>query len=264
MENQIDLLILPPHCSHVLQPLDVGVFSAFKRRYTTETDAISRLSSQRIPRREWIELFTRARIKAITKENILAGWRGAGLSPRNSWRVLKDLPSEATTIQTLPHTPPEQEGLDLSLLKSSPPEPIELLQSNQQFTEALRRYTDVISPVKRYGERMTRMCKTQNATLAIMAKQLAEQSELLRKRKRSSKGKRVELEGVSVYSQANVLRIARETEATPVAKRPRGRPCKVRIEDIENQEGTAISETSSEGSIIELEDYIGCRTRSHA
>ena len=37
MENQIDLLIMPPHCSHILQPLDVGVFSAFKRYHSAET-----------------------------------------------------------------------------------------------------------------------------------------------------------------------------------------------------------------------------------
>jgi hypothetical protein len=34
MEHIIDLLIMPPHCSHVLQPLDVGVFPAFKRYCT--------------------------------------------------------------------------------------------------------------------------------------------------------------------------------------------------------------------------------------
>ena len=52
MENGIDLLIMPPHCSHILQPLDVGVFSAFKRYHTVETHTLSRLSSQRIPRSE--------------------------------------------------------------------------------------------------------------------------------------------------------------------------------------------------------------------
>jgi hypothetical protein len=45
IENKIDLLIMPPHCSHILQPLDVGVFAAFKRFHTIETHAISQLSS---------------------------------------------------------------------------------------------------------------------------------------------------------------------------------------------------------------------------
>ena len=44
MENNIDLLVMPPHYSHLLQPLNVGVFSAFKRAYVNETDATSRLS----------------------------------------------------------------------------------------------------------------------------------------------------------------------------------------------------------------------------
>ncbi|KYG39556.1 hypothetical protein M433DRAFT_48760, partial [Acidomyces richmondensis BFW] len=30
MDNAIDILILPPHCSHALQPLDVSVFSPTK------------------------------------------------------------------------------------------------------------------------------------------------------------------------------------------------------------------------------------------
>jgi len=31
IKNAIDLLILPPHTSHILQPLDVGVFAPLKR-----------------------------------------------------------------------------------------------------------------------------------------------------------------------------------------------------------------------------------------
>ena len=95
MEHSIDLLIMPPHCSHVLQPLDVGVFSAFKWYHTVEMHALSRLSSQRIPRAEWVELLSRARSKALTKENILAGWRGTGLWPVAPMHVLRNLPKES-------------------------------------------------------------------------------------------------------------------------------------------------------------------------
>jgi hypothetical protein len=56
MENDIDLLVMPPHCSHLLQPLDVGVFAAFKRAHSNQTDHTSRLSSQRISRSEWIQI----------------------------------------------------------------------------------------------------------------------------------------------------------------------------------------------------------------
>ena len=83
---------------------------------------------------------------------------------------------------------------------------------------------------------MTRLCETQNATIAIQARQIAEQSELLRKRKKATKGKRVRLDGVTVYTTAEVLRIAREEEARTEAKRPRGRPHKVVIIERSSEE----------------------------
>lgn len=91
MENSIDLLIMPPHCSHLLQPLNVGVFSAFKRAHARETDAISQHSSHRIPRAEWMQMFIRARKKAVTLDNILSGWRGSGLIPSNPQKILNQL-----------------------------------------------------------------------------------------------------------------------------------------------------------------------------
>lgn len=72
IENKIDLLMMPPHCSHILQPLDVGVFAAFMRFHTVETYTISRLSSQRISRAKWIKLLSRAREKAMIRGNILS------------------------------------------------------------------------------------------------------------------------------------------------------------------------------------------------
>ena len=53
VDDAIDLLIMPPHCSHILQPLDVSVFSPFKRALAAETDALSRLDTKRLQRVEW-------------------------------------------------------------------------------------------------------------------------------------------------------------------------------------------------------------------
>jgi hypothetical protein len=93
------------------------------------------------------------------------------------------------------------------LLQSSPPEPVELLKSNKRFTELLRKCHSIVLLVRRYAERMTRLCKTQNTTIAIQAKQIAEQFEVLQERKKVMKQKRVQLEGVAVYTTADVLHI---------------------------------------------------------
>jgi hypothetical protein len=52
MENDIDLLIIPPHCSHLLQLLDIRVFAALKHAHLSETNSTSQLSLQRISRHE--------------------------------------------------------------------------------------------------------------------------------------------------------------------------------------------------------------------
>jgi hypothetical protein len=52
MRHAIDLLTLPPHCSHTVQPLDVGVFAPIKRDLASETNAALRLDTDRIPRVE--------------------------------------------------------------------------------------------------------------------------------------------------------------------------------------------------------------------
>jgi len=38
INNDIVLLILPPHTSHLLQPLDVGVFGALKTAMSRQVD----------------------------------------------------------------------------------------------------------------------------------------------------------------------------------------------------------------------------------
>ena len=183
IENGNDLLVMPPHCSYLLQPLDVGVFSAFKRAHGDEMDTVSRLSTQRISKAEWLQTFIRLRTKAVTASNIQAGWRGTGLVPSNPSKVLDRLPTEPPAPQRPTHTPPDQVALNLSLLRSSPPDGTELQISNAQFVASLRKHQALRTPVYRYAERMTRMCETQNATIALQAQQLKQQSELLNAQK---------------------------------------------------------------------------------
>jgi hypothetical protein len=124
MENNTDLLIMPPHCSHILQPLDVGVLAAFKRYNTIKTHAISWLSSQRIPHSKWIEVLSRARKKAMSKENILSGWHGTGLWLALPIQVLRGLPKGSPIPIPQSITPRATTTLNLPLLQISPPEPV--------------------------------------------------------------------------------------------------------------------------------------------
>jgi DDE superfamily endonuclease/Tc5 transposase DNA-binding domain/helix-turn-helix, Psq domain len=87
--NNIKLIYLPAHSSHVLQPLDLSVFSLIKSHYRKEIDRIAMYDDTGpVKKIRFIEFYDRARQFALTVRNIQSGWRGAGLVPFNPTKVL--------------------------------------------------------------------------------------------------------------------------------------------------------------------------------
>jgi 4-hydroxybenzoate polyprenyltransferase len=79
-ENNIHLLFLPPHSSHVLQPLDISIFSPFKRAYRKYLGDLGfQGDSTVINKRNFVHCYERARNDALTSQNIRNGWKGIGL-----------------------------------------------------------------------------------------------------------------------------------------------------------------------------------------
>ena len=155
MENAIDLLILPPYTSHVLQPLDVSCFAPLKQALALETDATSRLDSSRVPKVEWVEAYIRARERAFIPSTIQSGFRATGLWPLSAITVLEKLQLQPTATQLSLSTPTNITPLDLSLLDSSPPNGTELRQANAVLNAEIIALNSLRSPVKRYIARMT-------------------------------------------------------------------------------------------------------------
>ena len=54
IENKIDLLVLLPYCSYVLQLLDISIFILLKRALAIKMDSVARLDPSYIVRIEWI------------------------------------------------------------------------------------------------------------------------------------------------------------------------------------------------------------------
>jgi hypothetical protein len=73
--------MLHPHCSHILQYLDVSVFSPLKRVLAAETDAVARLDAGRVSCIEWTQMYIQTREKAFNAANIKSGWRNTRLKP---------------------------------------------------------------------------------------------------------------------------------------------------------------------------------------
>jgi hypothetical protein len=87
--NNIYLVYLPPHSSHVLQPLDLAVFSSLKTAYRKYVgDHSSHTHSTPIGKRYFLKCYYKARIDGLTAKNIKSGWQASGLWPLNSGKPL--------------------------------------------------------------------------------------------------------------------------------------------------------------------------------
>ena len=68
IQNRITLFILPPHTSHLLQPLDVAIFGPLKKRLTAALSHLNQAQLVRIQKIEWIEAYIQARSEACTRK----------------------------------------------------------------------------------------------------------------------------------------------------------------------------------------------------
>jgi hypothetical protein len=180
----IDLLILPPHCSHLLQPLDVGVYRPLKRFHAQELDRYTRAGLKRTQRSHWVEIFKSIREKGLIPLNIRSGWRAAGLIPFLPEIVLANLPVQAVEPSCTPENSTLVGTLDLSVFRSSPRDGTELRHANSVFNSSMASSNSPASPARRYAKRMTSLVESQITELTILRKEVKEYKEMLETRKK--------------------------------------------------------------------------------
>jgi hypothetical protein len=95
---------MPPHSSHLLQPLDVACFGPLKKAYGREIEHLIKCSITHISKTEFFPAFYAAHQATMIKKNIQGGFRGAGLAPLDANHVISKL-----DIQLRTPTPPTEE-----------------------------------------------------------------------------------------------------------------------------------------------------------
>lgn len=84
IENQVIILKLPPHSSHLLQPLNLSVFKAYKDIYDLLLVKWQRQNiSQNVPNKVFVELMSVAWEK-VTESTVAAGFRKGGIYQFNN------------------------------------------------------------------------------------------------------------------------------------------------------------------------------------
>jgi hypothetical protein len=243
IDKSIDLVVLPPHTSHILQPLDVGVFSPLKRALSTEIEKLFRLDTRRIPRIEWTEAYITARNRALIPRSIESSFRASGIYPLSPITILSTLRMPTPTSRVTPSPITIPNDLDRSLLDSSPPEGTELREATSLVNSIVRSST-LETPVKRYIERSGLALERTTSENTLLRKELTEARELLRVRKERKKGKRVAIKGKFVFNTKEILELVEEAEAeASKGKLKKRRITRAITPEIEDEEEEDIEES---------------------
>jgi len=99
-EHQIVCFTLPPHTSHNLQPLDVGVFRPFKHHHKAAVEAATRSGCTEFNKLEFLQAISSIRDATFKQSTIKSGWAQAGIWPWDPQKALHKVQEE------LPTTPP--------------------------------------------------------------------------------------------------------------------------------------------------------------
>ena len=106
--ENIEILCLPPHTTHFLQPLDRTVFGPMSSAYNRHcTEYMSENPTNVVCKKSWAKLFKKAWESSMTEANIKSGFRACGIYPYNPAAVPKAAlkPSTQWNVSVAPGTP---------------------------------------------------------------------------------------------------------------------------------------------------------------
>jgi hypothetical protein len=144
-EKKIQLFFLPPHCSHILQPLDVGVFSVYKHYHSEAVEDATATGCTKFGKVDFLAAISSIRAKTFKLSTIRLGFRLSGIWPINPDLVCDQLvdydpykssppPSSCSDLST-PKTVTRFERLENKLLA--------LTEDIEEQTESLNRQRDI-------------------------------------------------------------------------------------------------------------------------
>ena len=83
--NQVEVVCFPPHCTHLLQPLDDIPYARLKAAYQQElADFNLRISGQKMSQIQFFRIFVPAFTTALAPELVRKGFERTGIYPVNS------------------------------------------------------------------------------------------------------------------------------------------------------------------------------------
>ena len=126
-EEGIIVFCLPPHTTHLLQPLDNGAFASLKDHWRNECQRFySQNPGKVLNRRNFVGVFKKAWVQAMTISNVMACFHAVGVFPVDKTIVLSQLdtinassPSRSTDMPYVPFCTPSRNDTSLPIPAST-------------------------------------------------------------------------------------------------------------------------------------------------
>ena len=259
------MLILPPHSSHLTQPLDVAVFGPLKKHMAAELQGIIQTEVLRIQKVEWLSAYVRARVKAFSTSNILSAFSGAGINLFNPQKILRRINEIEDPIEEDQSSSNELEcdnlmSLDPTFIPSSPID----IATYQTARTALNTYMHenlaFSTPVKTFVDRYTKSLDRVWTRNSIVEAKYNTLKGVSLDRKRRESGVRAVLKGHHVVTGDEVFEKVVEAESLSRKRKVgKGRKRKAKSSSPSNEEDIGPVD-DSQPSVEELADCIAVRT----
>ena len=222
-ENNIITLCMPPHSSHILQPLDVACFGPLKVAYSRQIERKMRAGVSHITKEDFLAVYYPTHLAALTLSNIQNGFEAVGLVPHNPDEVLSLLPPKVPSPRSVsPHSS-----------QYEPKTPGNNLKDVQRLTSYIEARKGLLKNSNSPGSTAySQLLKGYEKTVISLAL-LVEQNKVLKeenahqKRKRALPNTRIQKRGTITIGEAQDLMIGQQVAAqlrNESRKRPRGEP----------------------------------------
>ena len=210
---------MPPHSSHLLQPLDVGCFSPLKKAYGRQAELLMRNKITYITKIEFLPCFKAAFDAPITESNIVGGFRGAGLVPFAPEAVISKL---EVRLRTPPLPPTNNEPWE----SKTPSNALEFGSQSNLIREKIRNHVDS-SPASMVDalDRLTKGAEMIAHSLVLVRKQVAElqTANEAAVRRKAHKKRRIRREGTLTVGEGVRLTTLADFEARSDGKKAKKR-----------------------------------------
>ena len=253
MKNNIILMILPPHSSHLTQPLDVGVFGPLKTHMAAAIEPIIGTEIHRIAKAEWLAAYIEAHRKAFCPRNIRSGFFAVGIYPFNPSKVI-DRITRSDSIQVRASTPINSTTpFSESVLTSSPLNTEEARSANTALLHELSSGDPLTSPARRYAQKVVKRLERVQARNIIVEETHNKLMAVVTKRKAILSGKRQVIDGEHILTSERILNgVTKAEEITKKRKTARTKKGKNEANEITDDSNDEL-EANQDKSLVVLD-----------